>query len=66
MRGWRECRPRDVLHKHEDTHAARLQSADTGEPSGQHGLSRSAGFMGKAFSSAGAAEDVAIVDLRDG
>lgn len=66
MRGWRECGPRDMLHKHEDTHAAKLQSTNTGDPSGQHGLSRSAGFMWKAFSSAGAAEDVAIVGLGDG
>lgn len=66
MSGWRECRPRDRPHRHEDTHAAKLQSTSTDEPSRQHGLGRSAGFMWKAFSSAGAAEDVAIVDLRDG
>lgn len=29
IRGRRECRPKDMLDKHEDTHAAKLQSNNT-------------------------------------
>lgn len=65
IRGWRECTagPRTCC-SNTNTHAAKLQRTKAQASLATN--TASAGFMRKAFSSAGAAEDTAIVELRDG